>query len=67
MIDREVAGRVGFRRRTVEQIRERCVGEVLRAALERYGVAHARNQSYLVHTNPSWGAIFHFTLSLAEA
>ena len=33
--DREVAERVGFWRRTVEQIRERCVCEGLQAALER--------------------------------
>ena len=35
LTDREVAERVGFRRRTVEQIRERCVREGLQAALER--------------------------------
>jgi transposase len=34
-IDREVAKRTGFARRTVEQIRERCVTEGLAAALER--------------------------------
>ena len=34
-IDREVAERVGCSRRTVEQIRERCVCEGLQAALER--------------------------------
>ena len=33
--DREVAERVGCTRRTVEQIRERCVCEGLQAALER--------------------------------
>lgn len=33
--DREVAERTGFARRTVEQIRERCVTEGLEAALER--------------------------------
>ena len=32
MIDREAAERVGFSRRTVEMIRERCVTEGLRAA-----------------------------------
>lgn len=35
LIDREVAERTGFARRTVEQIRERCVAEGLDAALER--------------------------------
>jgi transposase len=35
LIDREVAERVGCSRRTVEQIRERCVCEGLQAALER--------------------------------
>jgi transposase len=35
LIDREVAERVGCTRRTVEQIRERCVCEGLEAALER--------------------------------
>jgi transposase len=35
LIDREVAERVGCTRRTVEQIRERCVCEGLQAALER--------------------------------
>ena len=34
-IDREVAERTGFTRRTVEQIRERCVTEGLDSALER--------------------------------
>ncbi len=34
-IDREVAERTGFARRTVEQIRERCVTEGLASALER--------------------------------
>ncbi len=34
-IDREVAERIGFARRTVEQIRERCVTEGLDSALER--------------------------------
>jgi transposase len=34
-IDREVAEQVGCTRRTVEQIRERCVREGLQAALER--------------------------------
>lgn len=33
--DREVAERTGFSRRTVEQIRERCVTEGLDSALER--------------------------------
>jgi transposase len=33
--DREVAERVGYTRRTVEQVRERCVCEGLQAALER--------------------------------
>jgi len=35
LIDREVAERIGCTRRTVEQIRERCVSEGLQAALER--------------------------------
>ena len=35
LIDREVAGRVGCTRRTVEQVRERCVCDGLQAALER--------------------------------
>lgn len=35
MIDREVAERVGFSRRSVEQIRERCVTVGLTTALER--------------------------------
>ena len=35
LIDREVAEQLGYRRRTVEQIRERCVTEGLNAALER--------------------------------
>ena len=35
LIDRVVAERVGCTRRTVEQIRERCVREGLQAALER--------------------------------
>ncbi len=35
LIDREAAERVGFTRRTVEKIRERCVSEGLAAALER--------------------------------
>jgi transposase len=35
LIDREAAERVGCTRRTVEQIRERCVCEGLQAALER--------------------------------
>lgn len=35
LIDREIAERVGCSRRTVEQIRERCVCEGLPAALER--------------------------------
>ena len=35
LIDREVAERVGCSRRTVEQIRERCVCEGLEVALER--------------------------------
>ncbi len=35
MIDREAAERVGFSRRTVEMIRERCVTEGLHSALER--------------------------------
>jgi len=35
LIDREVAERVGCSRRTVEQIRQRCVCEGLPAALER--------------------------------
>ena len=34
-IDREVAERTGFARRTVEQIRERCVTEGLDSALQR--------------------------------
>ncbi len=34
-IDREAAEQAGFARRTVEQIRERCVTEGLTAALER--------------------------------
>lgn len=35
LIDREAAERVGCSRRTVEQIRERCVCEGLQSALER--------------------------------
>lgn len=35
LMDREVAERVGCTRRTVEQIRERCVCEGLQVALER--------------------------------
>jgi transposase len=35
LMDREVAERVGCTRRTVEQMRERCVCEGLQAALER--------------------------------
>jgi len=35
LIDREVAERVGCSRRTVEQIRQRCVCEGFPAALER--------------------------------
>lgn len=35
LLDREVAERVGCTRRTVEQIRERCVCEGLQATLER--------------------------------
>ncbi len=35
LIDREVAERTGFARRSVEQIRERCVTEGLNSALER--------------------------------
>ena len=35
LIDREVAERVGCTRRTVEQIRERCVCDGLQVALER--------------------------------
>jgi hypothetical protein len=35
LMDREVAERVGCTRRTVEQIRERCVCERLQVALER--------------------------------
>ncbi len=35
LFDREVAEQTGFTRRTVEQIRERCVTEGLTAALER--------------------------------
>lgn len=35
LIDREVAERVGFSRRSVEQIRERCVMDGLVSALER--------------------------------
>ncbi len=35
LTDREVAERVGFWRRTIEQIRERCVREGLQSALER--------------------------------
>lgn len=35
LIDREVAERVGYSARTVEQIRERCVREGLQSALER--------------------------------
>lgn len=34
-VDREVAERTGFTRRTIEQIRERCVTEGLDSALER--------------------------------
>lgn len=35
LMDREVAERVGCTRRTVEQMRERCVSEGLQAVLER--------------------------------
>lgn len=35
LIDREAAEQVGYRRQTIEQIRERCVTEGLKAALER--------------------------------
>jgi transposase len=44
MIDREVAERVACTRRTVEQIRERCVREGLQAALERRARSRERSR-----------------------
>jgi len=44
LIDREVAERTGFSRRTVEQIRERCVTEGLELALERKKRSRERSQ-----------------------
>jgi transposase len=44
LIDREAAERTGFSRRTVEQIRERCVTEGLEAALERKKRSRERSQ-----------------------
>jgi len=43
LIDREAAERTGFTRRSVEQIRERCVAEGLGSALERK--KHRRHRS----------------------
>lgn len=44
LIDRVVAERTGFSRRTVEQIRERCVIEGLDLALERKPRSRERSQ-----------------------
>lgn len=44
LIDRVVAERTGFTRRTVEQIRERCVTEGLDLALERKKRSRDRSQ-----------------------
>jgi len=44
LIDKEAAERTGFTRRTVEQIRERCVTEGLPAALERKKHSRSRAQ-----------------------
>lgn len=44
LIDRVVAERTGFARRTVEQIRERCVTEGLDSALERKKRSRDRSQ-----------------------
>lgn len=44
LIDRAVAERTGFSRRTVEQIRERCVTEGLDSALERKKRSRERSQ-----------------------
>ncbi len=44
-IDREAAEQVGFSRRTVEQIRERCVCEGLDSALERKKRSRERSTS----------------------
>jgi transposase len=44
MIDREAAQQVGFTRRTVEKIRERCVTEGLAAALEHKKSAPRRRK-----------------------
>lgn len=43
LMDREVAERVGCTRRTVEQVRERCVCEGLQTALERRQRARERS------------------------
>ena len=42
--DKDAAERTGFTRRTVEQIRERCVTEGLQAALERKKRSRVRTQ-----------------------
>lgn len=44
LVDHEAAERTGFTRRTVEQIRERCVTEGLDSALERKKRTHERTQ-----------------------
>lgn len=44
LVDRVVAERTGFSRRTVEQIRERCVTEGLDSALERKKRVRERSQ-----------------------
>nr|VFK78860.1 MAG: Homeodomain-like domain-containing protein [Candidatus Kentron sp. SD] len=44
LIDREVAEQVGCTRRTVEQVRERCVREGLQAALERRSRSRERSR-----------------------
>jgi len=44
LVDRVVAERTGFSRRTVEQIRERCVTEGLDSALERKRRVRERSQ-----------------------
>ena len=44
LMDRQVAERVGCTRRTVEQVRERCVCEGLQAALERRQRARERSR-----------------------
>jgi len=44
LVDRVVAERTGFHRRTVEQIRERCVTEGLDSALERKKRCRERQQ-----------------------